>query len=878
MPAGSAARQPAILILFVWRTELDSARVAFSIFFKRAPLVLLCLLLGPFVPGFLLIGKRARRDPGFPAARNLALLTAFTVAYCSALFLLPVPNLLLLLFHFGFSLFSGIHFARRDPQGFLQGASQSSVSGQMTAKPKAPFSHSLLSIALAVYPPFYFWGLLRMLGEMKSFSIHLPSAVFTESLFWSLWATPIVLLGSVWVHTKNFRFGLRQLLFFYAAFPILLVWIVLWEKIDQGVLEFLGAASREPLFFDFAPELSFRKGLQIAFYGSGALMGIAYLVRAPGTGVFLRRAMSLGLPILLVYLNLMFYSGHWNRYLAGMGTLLGEQRAYGLRDAALSLQLKRTPGAYLAPEWEKNLLERVYQSGRVDLAEKRLEKWVARSGRREYHGRHHFEAVSMQENWQAHNHGNLADTALLLDVPAIQPANYLNTDWYGLLSAIAYLNPGEDDLRIKTRLLDISTTLHISLPDISTLPALSPVLRQLGVPSTAAFLNGELLRQALGKGLIPYLYRHGHWVALCGYDPVRKGYYYLDYDSRRAKPRVLWGDRDDLFAPAKDTENSSRASQRSVDAGESGLRRFILAQELENHLHDIGGVGVILGDSAFVSEEENRSAFLVELGDLRYQQYGDYAKAAEDYRQAYALFPSEYVAARMVYLRNLHMQKKGDPRSYLSLFEAPGIPAWFHDLQLDSDTEANVKRKIRTGALGRFLLMGWSSQSSGPATYAQRRFQDSLQLDVYRVLHELDPYESDFVDSLAGLHMRMGNWETAVPLLRRSIGMKPGIHSHSHYRLAWTLFKSGNMEELPHALAKSQGFENEPRYLTMQGALALWKGKPRAARPWLEKSLKLNKGMPETHAMMAEIARSRNDSAAASLHERWLERSGRTSR
>ncbi len=870
---------PAATKISPGRPSLDLKRLPLLYAYGRAYPFLLSMLLGPFAPGFVLNGKQARRNPNYPGARNLALLTALSSVYCALLFLLPVPYYLLIFSHLGLSVFSGFRLSRYDLGGFR--SSTDKRSGKDTKAPvfesQMPFGHSLLSLALAVYPPVYFWALLRKLGEMASFSVHLPSAVFTEALLATLWVTPLLILGAVWIHFTGFRFGLRQLLFFYAAFPVLLLWMILWERIDLAWLEFLGMTSREPLLFDFAAELKYREWTQLWFYGWGALLGVAYLVRSPKSGVFLRRAMALGLPILIVYVNLSFYSGEWNRYLGGIGNLLGEHKAYGVKASIQRLQLARTPMAYHAPTWEKDLLERDYQAGRLEEAKNRLESLIKRASRKGYHGEIHFEAERMLRNWNAagSEEKGAADSSSLLELPVIRKADYLDENWYGLLSAMAYLNPAEDDLRLKTHLLEISTTVHISLPDISTLPALAPVLRQLSVPYSPAFLDGERLRKALAAGSVPFLYLHGHWVALCGYDPLRGGYYYLDYEKSRTRTSMLWGESDDLFSPLRNGEGGNHASRMSADAGESGLRRFALAEDLEGYLHEIGGVGVILGDSAFADAREKHAAFLVELGDLRYQQYVDYPNAARNYGEAYALFPNEYIASRMLFLRNLYRQNHGDPRNYATLFAERGRPAWFEYVRMDAATDSLLTDKMNRGLLGRYLLMGWSPMGAGPSTLDERMYRDSLQLKAYQVLSERNPHEALFVDSLAGLHMRLENWEAAENSLRRLREMLPGIHSYAAYRLAWTLFKAGNFPELEAALAESRGFENEARYLTMAGALALHRERPKSARPLLEKSLKLDKGMPETHAMLAELARNRKDTAAAELHERWLTRTSR---
>ena len=115
--------------------------------------------------------------------------------------------------------------------------------------------------------------------------------------------------------------------------------------------------------------------------------------------------------------------------------------------------------------------------------------------------------------------------------------------------------------------------------------------------------------------------------------------------------------------------------------------------------------------------------------------------------------------------------------------------------------------------------------------------------------------------------------ERTAKLYTEMAGLYPFGNEYAMFQLAWVKFKLGKTAELPGILAHCKGFSSDAKYLTMQGAEALSRGRYRKAHALLAKSLKLDKGINETHSLLADYYRRKGDNAAADVHLRWLRRS-----
>ncbi len=745
-----------------------------------------------------------------------------------------------------------------------------SSSASAVEREEALRSHSLrqscLAAALAILPLVYIMALLHNIGELDNFSIHLPSDVYTDGLLWMLYASPAVLLAGFAVWKASLKPGLRMLIYFYGAVLAVLAWILVWERIDLYLAAQFQGPDRETLLFPFGTEAKWRTGIKALYYASAFALGTAYLIGSKRSSVFVKRAMFLGLPSLIMYANMLFMLGDWNYYLAGMGERSFRSHDYGIYRFVAKARLVRTPQAYRTPYLLEEWAELEYQSGNREKAKTLLSDLSARCKHKPYYSK----LAKRADRSLLMLAGKSAAAAAQLDLPIIKTASYLDEDWYALLSAVAFLKPDWTDLELKKRLLDLSNTVQLHLPKLDNVPDLIPALRQLDLPVSTCFLTTERIQAALAKGRVPFLSLYGHWVPISGYDPGRDGFYYYAYS---APGGFDWFRNEDidLFYHHKGESFGGETGKRQTRAFKYSLQKFVSRTDLDEHIVDIGGVGLVLGDSAFAGAAERKAAFLVEQGDVYYQDHENYQAAAEDYRQAGLLHPCDQVYSRMVYLKRRYWEFATDARDYQNLFhDYP--PPWMVKLGPDKAIERGIVGKILDGKLGSYLMINWYVAPM-PDTSSESKAAMDTALSLFRELHKLDPDEPLYTDSLATLLARRGDLKESEALYQELTGLYPFGSESALYRLAWTKLKLGKIEELPALLSRCPGFDEEAKYLTMKGAVAMRNGRYRNAYASLSRSLKVDKSIGETHALLADYYRHRGDKAEMQVHLNWQRRS-----
>jgi tetratricopeptide (TPR) repeat protein len=425
-------------------------------------------------------------------------------------------------------------------------------------------------------------------------------------------------------------------------------------------------------------------------------------------------------------------------------------------------------------------------------------------------------------------------------------------------------------MELKKRLLDLSNTVQLHLPKLENVPELVPALRQLEIPVTTCFIDAARMRKALAEGRVPFLSLYGHWVPISGYDPGRDGFYYYSYGATGGQDWLRNEDTDLFYARPGESFGGEAEKSRSRLLRLS-LQKFVPRAELEAHVMDIGGVGMILGDSAFAPRNERLAAFLVEQGDAYYQEHENYPEAAADYKRAGELFPCDQVDSRKLYLKRRYEEFASDTRSYQNLFQ-DFPPVWYARLGPDAAGERALVGKILAGKLGTYLMMNWYSNPT-PDSSAQSRAEMDTALALFRGLRRLDPDEPIYVDSLAELSARGGNLKAADTLYGRLAAMYPFGNESACYRWAWTKLELGEVDALPGLLDQCKAYAGEAKYLTMRAAIAMRKHRWRAAYEALARSLKLDKSIGQTHALMADWYKRKGDERNMLVHQRWLRRS-----
>lgn len=841
---------------------------------KAAWFSLVSLLLGPFALWFILTAKLRRRNllqAGLQ--RHLALCAGFLAGN---LFLFCAP------LHWGFLLALYVTTAgwtawsmtrakrsRFFPLGF-QTKPRSDVetaagNGKGESRRQPALGASLLIAILAVLPLVYILALFHNIGELENFSILLPSDVYTDGLLWMLYAIPIAGLAGVLAWRSALMPGLRPLIFFYAGVAVVLGWIMVWERLDLFLAAQFQGTMRDAALFPYRIEQAWRTGVKVVFYGGAFLMGVGYLLGAGRTSVFAKRTLFLALPSILLYANMLFALGDWNFFLAGVRERALEAHHYGLYRLAARAEMARIPNAHSAPYLLDEWAELEYQSGNRPKAEallRRLRDMAQAPPSAKLRKRVDAELAALAAKPPA--------AATQLDLPVIKPASYLDQEWYALLSAVAYLKPAWTDLELKKRLLDLSNTVQLHLPKLDNVPELLPALRQLEIPVSTCFLDAARMRRALEAGKVPFLSLYGRWVPVSGYDAGRDGFYYYAY-GRTSGQDWLRNEDTDLFYTKPGEAFGGEAEKARTREFRHSLQKFIPSAELEDHILDIGGVGMILGDSAFAPAAEREAAYLVELGDVYYQDYENYQEAAAAYRKAGDLFPCDQINSRKVYLKRRFWEFASDARDYQNLFNGYP-PPWMERLGPAKDAERAIVARILEGKLGSYLMMNWYVSPVPDSSKEARAVMDTA-LALFRRLHEMEPQEPLYTDSLAGLLSRLGDTKAAESLYTELAAMYPFGSEGAVYRLAWTKLKLGKVDDLPALLARCKSYAEEAKYLTMMGAVSIRKGRWRSAHTALAHSLKVDKSIAETHALLADYYRKRGDEPNLQVHLKWRKRS-----
>lgn len=842
--------------------------------------LLASLLLGPFALWFLYTAKLRRRSLVTHGLARQASLALGLIVFSILLFWAPLHWTILLGLYLAAGSGSAWAMARsKRIRYFDLGLGAETPRRSSLAEPaghpdaaggrvpmQARLAPALLGAGMAFYPLVYLLALAHNIGELQNFSIHLPSDVYTDGILWMLYATPGVAVAGLVAGRAGYRPSLRSLIYFYAGVSVVLGWIMVWERCDIWLSALVPGSDREAMLFGSTAERTYRAVVKAMFYAGAFALGVAYLAGSRRTAVFARRAVFLGLPSLLAYANMLFALGDWNFFLDGVRVKALENHHYGMFRLASRAELARTPAAYAAPALLDEWAELEYQSGRRDRALGLMRRLKARCGNKAYYAKLRKRAEAELDALQ--RGGGQASPQL--DLPVIKPASYLDQEWYALLSAVAFLKPDWNDMELKKRLLDLSNTVQLHLPGLDNVPELIPALRQLEIPVTPCFIDAARIRKALAEGKVPFLSLYGHWIPISGYDAGRDGFYYYDY-GEPAGQDWLRNEDTDLFYARQGERFGGAAEKARTRQLRMSLQRFVPAAELEAHILDIGGVGMILGDSAFASRPERAAAFLLEQGDVYYQEHENYPEAAAAYRRAGEWFPCEQVDSRKIYLKRRYDEFASDNSDYQNLFQ-DYPPAWFAKLGPDAAGERAIVGKIMAGKLGTFLMMNWYV-APDPDTGSEARARWDTALALFRGLRRLDPDEPLYVDSLATLLARSGDLKAADSLFGGLAAMYPFGNEGAAYRWAWIKLRLGQVEALPALLKRCEGYAGEAKYLTMRGAVSMRKHRWRAAYEALSRSLKLDKSLGETHSLLADWYKRKGDDRNRLVHQRWLRRS-----
>ncbi len=834
------------------------------IFFRKLWFLVLAFLFGPLAPWFILSGKKIRRQLPLALWQNPFLLLIFWMTLQSILFFLPVHWLVVLLLYIALCVFS-IRIFFNNPS-----AQQLCIPFEKSTDGNKHFLPQLLAAAYAIYPLVYLVGLVHYIRDLQAFSIHLPSDVYTSSLIWMAYATPAVLLFALALRFFQLRFGLRQLLFFYAGLMVLSLWIGIWGKSDEFLLHLIAPQEKHPLFFSFPVEEKLRMLLRDGILFLGFFMGSLYLLPSRSSAVFIRRSSFLSLPSLVFYSQLLFLTGDWNYYLAGLRENQYQNHHYTVYHLLGNTELKRIPNSYTAPYLWGQLAELAYQTGAKEKAKTYLQQAQKIAEKKTYYAPL-LRNITWQLNHLQQQHTQQNENSVSLELPIIKPATYLTADWYALLSAVSYLEPKLADIDLKKKLLTLSETIQIQLPDIHSAPQIVPVLKQLNVPHVVCYIDTLKIKNALRQHLVPYIFMPGGWAVISGYDAGRDGFYFYAYQNARNKSSLFKNEDIDLFYQ-QTTKSITDSTKKNDYDFKYSIQKFINSEKLQKHIHDIGGVGLVLGSNTFVVANETQGAFWAEQGDLLYQEQENDSAAATAYAKSRFLWPSEYVESRIFYLQKRYLRMALDARREENLYRPTIFPAWLKNIGLNANQEKYWMDKVLSGSMGIYMLLNeYSSLKLAAPMNNEARLDTSIQ--IFSQLHRLEPDEPSYLDSLATFKSIQNKWEDASTLWKAALGLYPFGNENISFRLAWSAYKLQQPDSVNVYLAHAPSYSEEADFLTLQGYCALNTKAYTKAYAALSKSLKLNKASPETHNLLMQYYTYKGDSSAVKLHQLWQKRS-----
>jgi tetratricopeptide (TPR) repeat protein len=509
-----------------------------------------------------------------------------------------------------------------------------------------------------------------------------------------------------------------------------------------------------------------------------------------------------------------------------------------------------------------------YQQGHVYAAKKLFHELVEYYSSNPIHGDIVHRTATMLQSWKlwekAHTSENIpSDSLVILNVPVVQKADYLTLNWYGVLSAIAHVRPNLTDLRLKEKLLKIFSLEEHHLPLIENIPAIVPALKRLQVPFHTAFLNDSLLMAALHRGLVSLVYYKYVWIPIVGYDARRDGFLYYDYSSNYHTPS-LFRDRETRIIFDTGYLEEEKTERREVFS----CRKFICASDLRQHILNIGGIGLVVGDSSFISEKISHAAYLIELGDIYYQTQKNFKMAGKCYQKAEELHWNWTVLERMAYLHRFYHQIQVNSREGANLFSASDYyPPWYRNFNLNKDLKSRILKRVLEGKAGWIILEQWPIRT---------QYRDSVQYDslmsIYSFLLQKNPFAGEYLDTLARLEYERGRYSESEFYYEKLSSMYSRRNREINLKLAWVKQLLGKTSEIKGLLSGTRPEFGPARYLTLEGALHLSQGQTKKAYKKLTKSLKEDKTLAETHRLLAEYYFRTGDIEKNALHLKWYNR------
>ncbi|MFC1584454.1 hypothetical protein ACFL5V_02785 [Fibrobacterota bacterium] len=729
--------------------------------------------------------------------------------------------------------------------------------------------HTVLMVSICAYPILFLIVAAVHISNILVYAVQSPTEIFVQIFKWILIVSPIVFFAGYLLKRGRFKFYPRHIFNYYLGIFFLGLVYLFCEYLHAEILGTVQVSGDDPLIFPYPEEQYFRVWVRAVFCLFGAVHLLPFILFSPDGHAFVKRLMLSSAVFFLVFLNVLITTGECNYYLSALREKSFAAHYYSVFGRISAIQLARTPSYYQSPHILQKAAELAYQKGNVSGARKQFESLVQTYSGVPYHGEITSQTEKMLNSWGSWVNRTEktipgSDLSVILDIPVIQNADYLTINWYGVLSAIAFVNSDPSDLELKEKLLKLFSLDEHQLPLIETIPDLVPVLTRLGVPHKTAFFKNSLIIEALRQKCVPLIYYRYNWIPITGYDERRNGFLYYDY-SMNYKSHALFPKAGNDIIYSHDDFPGTSGKPREM---KYSVQKFISFDDLEQHVTNIGGIGLIVGSMDIIPEKEALAAYYIELGDIYYQMQNNFDKAAECYQRARDLHRNWVVLERISFLNRYYQQRRREvkgPNRLYSDYEDP--PAWYLRCGFPPSLVEQLSTRILNGDAGWIILEQWPHRPV---------FRDSSHLDsiiaMYSFLHEKDPFSLDYLDSLAKLEYEKGAYHKSEYYYEKLLSLLPRGNPEVYLELAWVKLLLDKTSEIKDLISRTEPGYNPAKYLSLEGASYLHSGNLSKARKKLMRSLKEDKTLAETHLLLAAYFDKKGDTDNKNLHQHWYNR------
>ncbi len=711
---------------------------------------------------------------------------------------------------------------------------------------------------LLVAPIAFLFSFFMNFMELSAGAMLQPVDVYFFSLFWAFCSLPLGILLGYSLYKSKIPIGVKTFAYCLLALVVILCSYILIQSFFHSFYSRYDIPVETAIFGNFSLEQKWRFYIKIFLVVSYSFLFLRILTSTSfhiKGWKLIRVTFSL---IVSMYISALFLSGelclsmeqfrNWSYNHYHFKTYMGISK----------LQKLKFPNYVRIPYNQHELAEYLYQTKNEDKA-REIFKEILNEYPQSYVKPLKHQITHWMDSWEK-NKAKLKpieDYNIELNLPIIQYADYLTSNWCGILTALSFIEKNPEDLALKEKLLKVFSEDNNQLPSIDNMPSLGPILDRMGIPYSAIFLNDSMLIEAMSQNLVPLIYYNYTWIPIQGYDALRDGFYFLDYSSHFSK-----------YTRKKSVDNlitgtSVKEGNRLVEKQLPKFRKFISRKLIVQHILDIGGIGLVVGETKWPDSKSHYAAYTIEMADMYYQSLNNIPRAYALYQSARENKDNWVVRERISYLKRHFLANLQDVKKMGSVFY--NNTGFGKKEVMDVSIELETKKRILQGKAGSILLENWILRKPIP---------DSSQLDslksVYIYLNKINPYKTSYLDSLSNIEYKLGNVENAINYAIELYNIYPNGYPNLALNICWMYLELENMEKVSQWFSLAKGTYYKSKYLAIKGALQVYKGHINRAEKILQESLKEDKTLALTHKWMLNVYKQQGNHQKAAIEEKWI--------